>query len=116
MSRRVHTLVQTIKLGIELARTTLRHHELKLLRSLATTAKTAFMRLLEDHDITRDCGKCTLDLKVNKEDQIQLMTLIQFIMHGLAPVEAQSRTVEEAVKKFYEINESALEERVEAYL
>lgn len=116
ISRRVYLLGETVLRGIELIRSTLKHHEIKLLRSLAKTVKTAFMKLLQDHEAIQECEECVLDKEVNHADQMYLMSLIQFIMHGLAPLDKKSESVGEAYKIFNQTNDNAIFERVQAYL
>ena len=101
--------------GIELARTTLKHHEIKLLRNLAMTAKTAFSKLVVDYEAIKDCEECEEDREVIRADQEHLMTLIQFIMHGLAPL-AKNPSVDLVFSHFNETNHEAISERVDRYL
>ncbi len=116
LSRRVYVMGQAVLNGIELARSTLKHHEIKLLRGLAVTVKTAFMKLLQDYEGTRGCDDCEFDMKVNNEDQKHLMTLLQFIMHGLAPLDKKPEKLRDALKFFDQTNTRAIEDRVQAYL
>ena len=116
LSRRVRLFGSMVLRGIELIRSTLQHHEIKLLRSLATTVKTAFMKLLQDEEAIRDCQECEFDKEVNRADQLHLMSLMQFIIHGLSPLDKRSETVGEAFKLFDNLNEHVISERVVAYL
>jgi len=117
LSRRVQVLGKTAFHGIELARGDLKRHEVKLLRTLATTLKTAFMKLVQDHEGMTSCSSCELDLEVNRADQDYLMALIQFIISGLGPLDKPSpKDIEEAFSAFNATNAPAIETRVEAYL
>lgn len=116
ISRRVNLLGQTVLNGIKLIRSSFQHHEIKLLRSLTITVKLAFMKLIEDHEVIQECEECVLDKQVNHADQMHLMSLIQFIIHGLSPLDANVKSVQDAFKFFNQTNHRAVHERVEFYL
>ena len=114
-SRRGQTLENAILTGIEMARTILRHHQIKLLRSLVTTAKMAFVKLIQDYQALEDCDECTVDKTVGRADEKKLMGLIQYIVHGLTAESQQQETIKQDFEDFAKENDEALSERVEAY-
>jgi len=115
ISRRVHVFSETILESIEKVKAELELHEIKLLRGLATTVKTAFMKLLQDHEEIKECKECKDDQDVNRADQIQLMSLLKFIIHGLGPVDKDPSKVKDVFQKFHETNADIIAERVDTY-
>jgi hypothetical protein len=61
------------------------------------------------------CSKCDEEKKLNYNDRVQLLMLMQFIIHGLEPVESGKLDVDPAFKKFYTENKAAIESRVRSY-
>jgi len=116
ISRRVHTFGEVVINGIQLAGKEFKCHQVKILRSLLTTVKAAFTKLIQDYEATKECGACEEELRVNKNDQKYLMTLMEFILHGLAPVQKKWEGVKDALKIFNETNGDVISNRVENYL
>jgi len=114
-SRRVRTLVTTITRAIDLVRTKLELHAIKLLKVLATTVKAAFLRLVEDDEAMEHCSDCELDKRVTKEDKNELMGLIQFIIHGISIPDKKPGSTAEAFEVFKRENEKAIAQRVELF-
>jgi len=102
--------------GATLVKSKLKHHEVKLLRSLALTTKTAFMKLLQDYESTKDCEDCTEDLEVIEADMNHLMGIMEFIVHGSAPLDKDPSKAPELFKTFSETNEEVITQKVDAYL
>jgi len=118
ISRRVYTLGEVVILGLKTVENEFKLHEVKMIRTLLTTVKAAFTKLLQDSEVTTGCEPdgCAQELAITKNDEIYLMTLMEFMLHGLAPVQKKSEDVRDGLRKFDEANSEVIHNRVHAYL
>lgn len=97
------------------SRTNSQLHFVRLTRNLVGTLKIGFNKLSQDQVELEACPGCVEDKSINFNDRVQLMSLMQFIIHGLEPVEAGKLPIDPAFKKFYTNNKAAVESRVNSY-
>ena len=90
-------------------------HFIRLTRNLVGTLKIGFTKLTQDRAELESCVKCTADKAINYNDRVQLMSIIQFIFHGLEPVEQGKLDVDPAFNTFFTENKAAIESRVNSY-
>jgi len=90
-------------------------HLVHLTRGLVGTLKTAFNKLTEDDMDLQYCAGCTEDKTLNYNDRLQLMSLMQFLIHGLEPVEQGKMKPRDVFEKFFTANKPAIESRVKGY-
>jgi len=90
-------------------------HFIRLSRNLIGTLKIGFTKLTQDRTALELCEKCTEDKTINYNDRIQVLSIIQFIIHGLDPVEHGKLDIDLAFNNFYTQNKAAIETRVNSY-
>ncbi|CAL8120389.1 unnamed protein product [Orchesella dallaii] len=90
-------------------------HFIKLCRSFVLTLRTILLKLIQDNEFTflwcpmQLSHWCAPEYFNNQDDQLGIHSLIQFLIHGLRPVERQmDPNVEKIYSKFFNKNYNEL--------
>lgn len=81
-------------------------------------AKVTYTKLLQDFDVIEPCDRCVFDKRLNLNDRMEVMALIQWLLKGMGPLNkagADSVSAEDSFTNFFNINNAAIEARVQNY-
>ncbi|XP_035707413.1 uncharacterized protein LOC118435451 [Folsomia candida] len=118
VSRSVRFLEDLIIKGVQEARSLTRRHFIHLTRQLILVAKVTYTKLLQDFDVIEPCDRCVFDKRLNLNDRMEVMALIQWLLKGMGPLNkagADSVSAEDSFTNFFNINNAAIEARVQNY-
>jgi hypothetical protein len=116
ITRSVQFLSNMILKGLDVARGPARQHLIHLTRHLIIIAKVTYTKLLQDFDFLDSCSKCVADKELNYNDRIEVMSLIEFMIKGLGPLDEGDQDVTESYDKFFSHNLSAIQARVSVFV
>jgi hypothetical protein len=112
ISRSVQYLSDMSILAMKLSRALVRRHSVRLSRNLIITLTTALTKLKQDLKALSSCADCTMDKELIHNDSMQLMGLIQFIMHGLSSVEEGEGGIRSSYQHFYKLHKELIKKKV----
>ncbi|ODM90809.1 hypothetical protein Ocin01_15873 [Orchesella cincta] len=90
-------------------------HSVRITRNLLRTLRTVMTKTRQDSFALEKCADCTFDKEVVEGDKFRVMSLIQFIIHGMGPFERGSWEVKPLFLDFVNINKEAIWQRVREF-
>ncbi|CAL8121194.1 unnamed protein product [Orchesella dallaii] len=90
-------------------------HSVRITRNLLRTLRTVLTKLQQDALALAPCETCTLDKALTEGDKFRIVSLIQFVIHGLGPFEKDRRELKPLFDEFVKVNEVALKQRVKEF-
>jgi len=116
MSRSVGFLTDLMFYYVTDGRTVTPTHAVRLNRNMLATLRSVMTKLQQDWLRLQDeCGGCEFDKKITEGDKLRVMTLLQFMIHGLTPYHKDNKDIESVFIEFEQRNEEAIRERVQEF-
>jgi hypothetical protein len=116
ITKTIHTFTLTALQALQDAKELAPKHFIKVSRSIATTLKTGFTKLLQDYDRYKACTKCVGKIQdVAKNDLRSLVATLQFVLNGLGPVDSGVKDVHSAYKEFYAARKSDIDKIIKLF-